>query len=262
VLLVSAPRNAICVFMGHAIACQFAPPTFSAAPQRRGEICGLIAAIILCRKRDQMPCLRLVVVRAARSNAVCSKGGNDRPLFSARRRMPEQAFALKKYRAGRSPVSKISDNEDATAALWNSEVLSVKHSVGEPIPEFDQRPEEGSKIPSFVRRQYAGNVFPDDPARLCSVNKAKIFEGQVATSVCQSFAQTGDAERLAGGSSDKKVNWSIFVSLDGGEVAMQGDVRIMMLKNRSWKLLYFAEESGGPSQRMPRDCRCFYPTAN
>ena len=28
----------------------------------------------------------------------------------------------------------------------------------------------------------------------CSVNKAKIFEGQVATSVCQSFAQAGDAE--------------------------------------------------------------------
>jgi hypothetical protein len=64
--------------------------------------------------------------------------------------MPLQAVALKKYRGGRTPVSKISDNEDATAALGNSNVLSVKHSVPEPIPEFDQAPEDGTKIPSFV----------------------------------------------------------------------------------------------------------------
>ena len=65
--------------------------------------------------------------------------------------MPLQAVALKKYRGGISPVSKISDNEDATAPLWNSEELSVKHSVGEPIPEFDQPPENGTKVPSAVR---------------------------------------------------------------------------------------------------------------
>jgi hypothetical protein len=44
--------------------------------------------------------------------------------------------SLKKYRSGTAPVSKISDNEDATAALWYSGVLSVKHPVGPPIPEF------------------------------------------------------------------------------------------------------------------------------
>ena len=77
--------------------------------------------------------------------------GNSLPLASARRRIPEQAFALKKYRCGRSPVSKMSDNKHAAAPLWNSEVLSVKHSVGEPKPEFDHAPEEGSKIPSSVR---------------------------------------------------------------------------------------------------------------
>lgn len=64
--------------------------------------------------------------------------------------MPLQAVALKKYCRGSSPVSKTCDNEDATAALGNSEVLSVKNSVGEPIPEFDQHPEEGAKIPSSV----------------------------------------------------------------------------------------------------------------
>jgi hypothetical protein len=65
--------------------------------------------------------------------------------------MPRQAVALKKYRCGTSPVSKISDNEDATAPLWYSEVLSVKNPVGEPIPEFRQPPEEGAKVPSSIR---------------------------------------------------------------------------------------------------------------
>jgi hypothetical protein len=47
-----------------------------------------------------------------------------------------QAVALKKYRRGTGPVSKTSDNEDATAALGNSEVLSVKSPVGIAVPEF------------------------------------------------------------------------------------------------------------------------------
>jgi hypothetical protein len=58
--------------------------------------------------------------------------------------------ALKKNRCGTLPVSKMSDNEHATAALWNSEELSVQHSVGEPIPEFDHAPEDGAKVPSSV----------------------------------------------------------------------------------------------------------------
>jgi hypothetical protein len=72
--------------------------------------------------------------------------------------MPAQAFALKKYRCGTAPVSKMSDNEHTASALGDgalqavhSDVLSVKHSVGEAIPEFDQPPEYGTKIPSAVR---------------------------------------------------------------------------------------------------------------
>jgi hypothetical protein len=68
--------------------------------------------------------------------------------FAARRSIPAQAFGLKKYRRGTTPVSKISDNEDAAAALGHSEVLSVQHSPGAAIPELNQRPEDGSKIPS------------------------------------------------------------------------------------------------------------------
>jgi hypothetical protein len=77
--------------------------------------------------------------------------------------MPRQAVALKKYRRGTSPVSKMSDNEDATPSLGYSEVLSVQDSVGEPIPEFPQPSEEGSKRPSAVDRQDAGDVLPHHP---------------------------------------------------------------------------------------------------
>jgi hypothetical protein len=63
--------------------------------------------------------------------------------------MPRQALALKKYRGGTSPVSKTSDNEHTLASLGQSEVLSVKNPVGEPIPELAQPSEKGTKVPSF-----------------------------------------------------------------------------------------------------------------
>jgi hypothetical protein len=101
-------------------------------------------------------------------------------------------LALKKYRRGTSPVSKMSDNEDATAALGHSEVLSVQHSPGATIPDVRQRPEDGSKVPSAIRRQDARDVFPDDPARPQSASKAAKLDGQVATRVIQAASSTGD----------------------------------------------------------------------
>jgi hypothetical protein len=93
----------------------------------------------------------LSLERRGHIRAASKWAGNVFPRFSARRRIPAQARALKKYRSGRAPVSKISDNEDATPSLRNSEELSVKDSVGEPIPELDQPPEDGTKVPSFIR---------------------------------------------------------------------------------------------------------------
>ena len=90
-------------------------------------------------------------------SAACKCGGNARPRDSARRKIPAQAFALKEYRCGTSPVSKTSDNEHTLPSLWDgasvavhSDKLSVKNSVGEPIPEVAQEPDEGSKVPSSV----------------------------------------------------------------------------------------------------------------
>jgi hypothetical protein len=57
----------------------------------------------------------------------------------------------------------MSDNEDAAPSLGYSEMLSVQNSVGDPIPEFDQHPEEGSKRSSVVDRQDAEDVLPHQP---------------------------------------------------------------------------------------------------
>jgi hypothetical protein len=94
----------------------------------------------------------VVSVRVVTATRACrNRSGNGRFLVSDLRKIPAQARLLKKYRCGTSPVSKISDNEDATAALGDSEVLSVQHSVCETVPELAQRPEEGTKIPPTSR---------------------------------------------------------------------------------------------------------------
>jgi hypothetical protein len=99
--------------------------------------------------------LASAIARALETPAICSNArrnvvGKVFPRFSARRSIPRHALALKKYRCGTTPVSKMSDKEDATAALGNSNVLSVKNSVGEPIPELPQESDKEAKRPSSV----------------------------------------------------------------------------------------------------------------
>lgn len=72
------------------------------------------------------------------------------PRFPSRLSIPVQAFALKKYRCGRSPVSKMSDNEDSATALGDSEVLSVKDAPRQTKPDVGQRPDECPEVPSSV----------------------------------------------------------------------------------------------------------------
>lgn len=62
------------------------------------------------------------------SNAASSSSGKAFPLLSARLMIPAQAFALKKYRGGTSPVSSVDDKEHTFAALGHTEELSVQHS--------------------------------------------------------------------------------------------------------------------------------------
>jgi hypothetical protein len=165
--------------------------------------------------------------------------------------MPRQAVLLKKYRCGTFPVSKMSDNEDATAPLWNSEVLSVKNSVCEPIPEFPQHPEKGSKRSSTINRQDAGDVLPYQPSGPQSPSKMSELDRELTTLAIHSGSETGDAEILARCSSDQKVDCSILVNSDRSEIA---DVRyfgIVVLQNRRREWFDLGEANRLPSKRMP-----------
>ncbi len=194
--------------------------------------------------------LGLVIVRATCSNAIRSKGGNALARFAARRSIPAQAFALKKYRRGTTPVSKMSDNEDTTAPLGHSEELSVQHSPGATIPELRQRPEDGAEVAPAVRRQNAGNVFPNDPAGPKAASKPTKLDGQVATRIIQAASSSRDGERLTGSASDKHVDWTGTVS-DEREVAKILDVRKSVRQQRRAERIDFGKPHWAEAKRSP-----------
>jgi len=163
---------------------------------------------------DEVLLARVSHLFATDRSAASSAGGSAFPRLSARRRIPSHAFRLKKNFCGTLPVaSSASDNEhtlpslrDGTRVAVHSHPLSVQHSVGEPVPELDQRPEEGTKVPSSSRRQDTGDVFPDEVARPDAINQAEIDEGEVSAGVCEPLSEACDGEGLAGGSAHENVN--------------------------------------------------------
>jgi hypothetical protein len=117
----------------------------------------------------------------------------------ARRIIPEHAFALKKYRCGTSPVTKMSDNEHTPSSLGDgpdkavhSDILRIENPVTPPIPELPQSSEEGTKIPSSVTRQDAGHILPENPSGAILVSDCKEGEAEISPWVSKSFAKSRD----------------------------------------------------------------------
>jgi hypothetical protein len=133
----------------------------------------------------------------------------------------------------------VCDNEHTATALGDSKPLSVKNAIGEPIPEFCQRPEEGAKIPSFSRRQDSGDVFPYHPLGPQDANKLSESEGQVATRVFQSFSQPCDRERLARSSSAEKRDRAALIQHSLREFCHVAEVLElpMMVNHCGWEWL-------------------------
>tara|TARA_R110000823_G_scaffold260453_1_gene381333 strand:+ start:107 stop:421 length:315 start_codon:yes stop_codon:yes gene_type:complete len=92
--------------------------------------------------------------------------------------------------------------------LGDSEILSIENAVGDPIPALAQRPEDGAKVFSAVTAEYPWHILPNDPTGSEVESNLTESEGQVATVIAQSTSEAGNAERLTGGASDKKVNCS------------------------------------------------------
>jgi hypothetical protein len=63
----------------------------------------------------------------------------------------------------------MSDNEDATAALGDSEVSRVKDSPRPPIPEVIQSSGELSEVSSSggIKETWLGDVLQEEPSRTC-----------------------------------------------------------------------------------------------
>jgi hypothetical protein len=103
----------------------------------------------------------------------------------------------------------MSDNEDSTAALGDSKVESVQHSVGVPIPELPQEPEDGTKVPSVVGRHRSRDVLPDDPPGLPAssqiAQKSEIGKGELTARIIEAKPASALRERLARGSGNEEI---------------------------------------------------------
>ena len=121
-----------------------------------------------------------ICCRRASSNM----GGSSFPRRSALRKIPSQAFALKKYFSG-TLASKICDKVDSTAALGDAPVLSVHCAPGKaptishdasffgPLPfrrlrnnslgvcDFCELSEDGFEVLSFVGAERSGDILPN-----------------------------------------------------------------------------------------------------
>lgn len=100
-----------------------------------GMIADLEPSILLMEVQHQSPSVRICVSNASRSSL-----GKALPLLSARRMIPAQALALKKYRRGTPPVSSVDDKEHTLAPLGHTEELSVQHSPRRPPHQARVRP--------------------------------------------------------------------------------------------------------------------------
>jgi hypothetical protein len=136
----------------------------------------------------------------------------------------------------------MSDNEDTTTVLGDSEVLSVQHPPCAKIPEFPKRPEEDSKVPSSFTRHDTGDVFPKKPARSFGVGDSEEFKHEVSSGVFKSFSESLHAEGLAGGSADEEVNGFVnerlFV-IDGGHISKIRNIGIAVLQYIVREFEYF-----------------------
>lgn len=104
----------------------------------------------------------------------------------------------------------MSDNEHTLPSLGDAEVLSVQNSVGDPIPEVCQAPEDGTHCPPVCfhaspfafggadRRQEARNVFADEPAGTRISQEAHDFPPQSGTCPIQARTTSRHGEVLTG----------------------------------------------------------------
>jgi hypothetical protein len=150
------------------------------------------------------------------------------PRAFARLRIPAAALGLKEY-LGWASGSKMSDNEDATTALGDSEELRVKNSPRQAIPELAQGIEDDREITSASGSKEAWNVLDDDPLRQRLPRDADELPEERRARVLEAPPFPRDREPLTRESPGEYVNAFEFGSLD------LTDVPIVF---HSWKVTF------------------------
>ena len=152
---------------------------------------------------------------ASAVSAARKAGGNSRPRFSARRRMPRAAFGLKKNRGGTRP-STMADNEHAAPSLGDSEMLAVQYPVGPPVPavfqSFEQRPE----VAPTARAKKPWNILKQQPSGLQDVGHPQELPEEPAALSSEAGPLPGDGEILAGEASAEEIKTAIGIASKAG----------------------------------------------
>jgi hypothetical protein len=106
-----------------------------------------------------------------------------------------RAPSLKKYFGDTLEVSsRTEESEDSTARLRDSEKSRVKHPPSSIKPAESHRFEEGGEIPSSVRGQNSGDIFPNNPTRFDTMSESRENESKVPSRVGEPEFKPGRAE--------------------------------------------------------------------
>lgn len=114
-----------------------------------------------------------------------------------------------------------------------------------------QEPEEGSKVPSSVAGQNAGDVLPNQPAGPIPCSNGTKGKHEVATRVIQSLSESGDAEGLAGSSSAEKIDLCIRPVLELCHVPVVLHIGVVVRKHGTGEWLNLRECRCFPAERRP-----------
>ena len=125
--------------------------------------------------------------------------------------MPRAAFGLKKNRGG-TRASTMADNEHATAALGDSEMLAVQYPVGPPVPADFQSFEERPEVAPTARAKKPWNILKQQPSGLQDVGHPQELPEESGSLSSEPGTLPGDGEVLAGEAAAEKIN-GLFVAL-------------------------------------------------
>jgi len=186
--------------------------------------------------------------------------------LTARRRIPVAAFWLKQNRNNSSRQgSRTSDNEHATASLWDSEVLSVKHApncdtfrtdtdaTGAPSVSGNKRSVSGEssehlgEVFSSVAGESASDIFPHHPCGSEVISNSALFVEESTSRSTQSFTFSSHAEVLAGASSHDEIGKRCSIcdellTVDVLYVVVNGNVGVVLAEDTACLCVDLASE--------------------